>query len=124
MTIPRNSFHAVKNRSVKLLVSRGYEPVQPVTASWLSHYIPLHLIGLKGDYEALCVKLRIARGAVSEAYVESFCRYDLCQFRTLLLTAPGNVFLRCEVWVVSPNGSIHCYEVLSTSIREVASYAR
>ena len=51
--IARGSFHAIKNRSVKLLASRGYEPVQPVTDSWLSRSIPLHLIGLKGDYEAL-----------------------------------------------------------------------
>jgi len=122
--ISRGSFHAVKNRSVKLLVSRGYEPVQPVTDSWLSHSIPLHLIGLKGDYEALCVKLRIARGSPSIPYVESFCRYDLCQFRSLLLAAPGNVFLRCEIWVVSPNNAIHCYEVLADTIHEVAAYAR
>jgi len=99
-------------------------PVLPVTDSWLSHYIPLHLIGLKGDYEALCVKLRIARGTVSEAYVESCCRYDICQFRSLLLAAPGNVFLRCEIWVVSPNNAIHCYEVLADTIREVAAFAR
>jgi hypothetical protein len=122
--ISRNSFHAVKNRSVKLLVSRGYEPVQPVTDSCLSHYIPLHLIGLKGDYEALCVKLRIAQRSVSETYVESCCRYDICQFRYLLSVSPGNVFLRCEVWVVSPNNAIHCYEVLSHTIHEVAAYAR
>jgi hypothetical protein len=122
--ISQNSFHSAKNRSVKLLVSRGYEPVQPVTDSYLSHYIPLHLIGLKGDYEALCVKIRIAQGSVSEMYVESHCRYDICQFRSLLLQSPGNVFLRCEVWVVSPNNSIHCYEVLAYTIREVAAYAR
>jgi len=122
--ISRGSFHAVKNRSVKLLVSRGYEPVQPVTSSYLSRYIPLHLIGLKGEYEALCVKLRIARGSVSEPYVESCCRFDICQFRSLLLAAPGNVFLRCEIWVVSPNNAIHCYEVLADTIREVAAYAR
>jgi hypothetical protein len=122
--ISRNSYHSVKNRSVKLLVSRGYEPVQPVTDSFLSNYIPLHLIGLKGDYEALCVKLRIATGSVSEAYVESFCRYDICQFRSLLSLSPGNMFLRCEVWVVSTNNAIHCYEVLPDTIREVAAYAR
>jgi hypothetical protein len=122
--IARGSFHAVKNRSVKLLVSRGYEPVQPVTDSWLSRYIPLHLIGQKGDYEALCVKLRIARGSVSIPYVESYCRFDICQFRSLLLTSPGNVFLRCEIWVVSPDNAIHCYEVLSHTIHEVAAYAR
>jgi len=122
--IPQNSFHLAKNRSAKLLVSRGYEPVQPVTGSELAHYIPLHLIGLKGDYEALCVKIRIACRSVNETYVESLCRYDICQFRSLLLLSPGNVFLRCEVWVVSPNNSIHCYEVLATSIREVAAYAR
>jgi hypothetical protein len=122
--ISRGSFHAVKNRSVKLLVSRGYEPVQPVTDNYLSHYIPLHLIGMKDDYEALCVKLRIALRSLSEAYVESLCRYDICQFRSLLLQSPGNVFLRCELWVVSPDNAIHCYEVLTTGIREVAAYAR
>jgi hypothetical protein len=122
--ISQGSFHAVKNRSVKLLVSRGYEPAQPVTDSWLSHFIPLHLIGLKGEYEALCVKIRIARGSVSEPYVESCCRYDICQFRSLLRAAPGNVFLRCEIWAVSPDNAIHCYEVLADTIREVASFVR
>ena len=122
--IPQQSFHAAKNRSAQLLVSRGYEPVGPVTGSEFAHSIPLHFIGLKGDYEALCVKLRIARGSVSEAYVESYCRYDICQFRSLLLAAPGNVFLRCEIWVVSPNNAIHCYEVLADTIHEVAAYAR
>jgi len=121
--IPQYSFHAAKNRSAKLLVSRGYEPVQPVTGSELAHYIPLHLIGLKGDYEALCVKIRIARRSVNETYVESLCRYEICQFRSLLLQSPGTVFLRCEIWVHSPN-AIHCYEVLTTGIREVAAYAR
>ena len=122
--ISRGSFHAVKNWSVKLLVLRGYEPVLPVTDSWLSRSIPLHLIGLKGDYEALCVKIRIARGSVSEPYVESYCRFDICQFRSLLLAAPGNVFLRCEIWVVSTNNAIHCNEVLADSIREVAAFVR
>jgi len=122
--ISQESFHSMKNRSAQLLVVRGYEPVQPVTGSYLSRYIPLHLIGLKGDYEALCVKLRIARGSVSEPYVESFCRFDICQFRSLLLAAPGNVFLRCEVWVVSPDNAIHCYEVLADTIREVAVFVR
>ena len=122
--IPQLSFQAAKNWSAKLLVSRGYEPVQPVTDSLLSRHIPLHLIGMKGDYEALCVKLRLAQGSVNEAYVESHCRYDICQFRSLLLAAPGNVFLRCEIWVVSPNNAIHCYEVLADTIREVAAFVR
>jgi hypothetical protein len=122
--IPQHSFHAAKNRSAQVLVLRGCEPVRPVTASDLTHAIPLHVIGLKGDYEALCVKLRIARQPVSEAYVESFCRYDICQFRSLLLQSPGNVFLRCEIRVVSPKNAIHCYEVQKTGIREVAAYAR
>ena len=122
--IPQHTFHSAKNRSAQLLVSRGYEPVGPVTGSEFAHSIPLHFIGLKGDYEALCVKLRIARRSVSETYVKSLCRYDICQFRSLLLQSPGNVFLRCEVWVVSPNNVIHCYEVLPTGIREVAAYAQ
>jgi len=122
--IPQQSFQSVKNRCTKLLVSRGYEPVQPVTGSFLSQVIPLHLIGMKGDYEALCVKLRIAQGAVSREYVESSCGFDICQFRRLILMSPGDIFLRCEEWVASLNGSIHCYEVQATGIREVAAYAR
>lgn len=122
--IPQHSFHSAKNRSAQLLVLRGFRPAGPVTGSELAPSIPLHFIGLKGDYEALCVKLRIARGSVSIPYVESYCRYDICQFRSLLLTSPGNVFLRCEIWVVSPNNAIHCYEVLADTIREVAAFAR
>ena len=79
---------------------------------------------MKGNYEVLGVKIRAAYGSVSEAYVESFCRFEICQFRSLLTMNPGNVFIRCEVWVISTNGSIHCYEVLPDSIREVAAYAR
>jgi hypothetical protein len=118
------AFSALKQRATELLISRGFEPVLPVEECYISHYIPLHLAGAKGDNEVLCVKLRMAYGAVSVPYVESFCRFEICQFRTLLTIDPGNVFIRCEVWVVSPNGSIHCYEVLPDEIREVAAYAR
>ena len=121
--IPQRDFTAAKKRATELLVSRGYEPVLPVN-SFLSHYIPLHLVGLRGNYEALCVKLRMVYGAVSPSYVESFCRFEICQFRSFMTMDPGNIYIRCEVWVVSPNGSIHCFEVLQTEIREVAAYAR
>ncbi|MDO9035911.1 MAG: hypothetical protein Q7U51_11995 [Methanoregula sp.] len=122
--IPQHSFHSAKNRCTKLLVSRGYEPVQPVTDSHLSRIIPLHLVGMKGNYEALCVKVRLAPEAVSPENVESFCRFDICQLRSLLSMSPGDVYLRCEEWVASPNGSVHCFEVLPNEIREVAAYAR
>jgi hypothetical protein len=122
--IAQSAFTATKERAAELLMARGYEPVLPVESSFLSRYIPLHLVGLKGNYEMLGVKIRVAYGSVSPAYVESFCRYEICQFRSLLTMNPGNVFIRCEVWVVSPNGSIHCYEVLPNEIREVAAYAR
>jgi len=122
--IPQHSFHSAKNRCTKLLVSRGYEPVQPVTDSYLNRIIPLHLVGMKGNYEALCVKVRLAQEAVSPENVESFCRFDICQLRSLLSMSPGDVYLRCEEWVASPNGSVHCFEVLPNEIREVAAYAR
>ena len=121
--IPQHSFHAAKNRSAQLLVSRDYEPAGPVTCSDLASYLPLHVIGRKGDYEVLCVKLRIAQQSLSETLVESLCRYDISQFRSLLVQSPGKVFLRCELWVVSPDNAIHCYEVHTTGIREVAAYA-
>jgi len=120
--IAQSAFTASKERAAELLMARGYEPVLPVESSFLSRYIPLHLVGLKGNYEMLGVKLRVAYGSVSERYVESFCRYEICQFRSLLTMNPGNVFIRCEVWVVSPNGSIHCFEVMPNEIREVAAY--
>ena len=121
--IAQSAFTASKERAVELLMARGYEPVLPAESSFLSEYIPLHLVGMKGNYEVLGVKVRVAYGSVSPAYVESFCRYEICQFRSLLTMSPGNVFIRCELWVVSPNGSIHCYEVLPDEIREVAAYA-
>jgi hypothetical protein len=122
--IKRSEFSALKDRATGLLISRGYELVPPTDSWFVTRYIPLHLIGLRSTYEALCVKLKIAYSSVSDAYIESFCRYEICQFRSFLTIYPGNVFLRCEVWVVSPNGSIHCYEVLPNEIREVAAYAR
>ena len=121
--IAQSAFTASKERAVELLMARGYEPVLPVESSFLAEYIPLHLVGMKGNYEVLGVKVRVAYGSISPAYVESFCRYEICQFRSLLTMSPGNVFIRCELWVVSPNGSIHCYEVLPDEIREVAAYA-
>ena len=79
--IAQSAFNASKERAAELLISRGYEPVLPVESSFLSRHIRLHLIGMRGNYEALCVKMRIAYGSVSEAYVESFCRFDICQLR-------------------------------------------
>jgi hypothetical protein len=122
--ITQKVFVSSKQRAVELLVSRGFEPIVPVEECYISDYIPLHLAGAKGDNEVLCVKLRIAQGAVSAAYVEVYCRFEICQFRALLTLDPGNITLRCEVWVVSPNGSLHCFEVLRDEIREVAAYAR
>jgi hypothetical protein len=122
--IAQSAFHTAKNRCGKLLVSRGYEPVAPVTDHFLSHYIPLHLIGMRGDYEALCVKIRHAQGAVTVQYVESYCLFGCCQLRSPLTMYPGDIFLRCEVWVISPSGAIHCYEVTATEVREVAAYVR
>jgi hypothetical protein len=122
--ISQRAFDASKRRAGELLISRGYEPVLPVESSFLSRYIPLHVVGLRGDFEALGVKLRMVYGSVSAAYVESFCRFEICQFRKFLTLDPGNIFIRCEVWVVSPNGSFHCYEVSPDKIREVAAYAR
>jgi len=119
-----SAFAAFRKRARLLLAFRGYEPVEPVGRSYLSRLIPLHLIGVKGDYEALCVKLRMAHGAVNVPYAEALCRYEICQFRSLLRMDPGNALLRCEVWVVSPNGIIHCFEVNDDRIREVAAYAR
>ena len=122
--IAQKAFVALKERAGGLLVTRGFEPILPVEDCYISHYIPLHLAGAKGDNEVLCVKLRMAAAVVSLPYVESICRYEICQFRTLLALDPGNITLHCEVWVVSPNGSLHCYEVLPEGIREVAAYAR
>ena len=121
--IAQSVFNASREQATELLISRGFEFVPPENRRFLTRYIPLHLVGLRRNYEALCVKLRIAHGAVSVPYVESFCRFECCQFRSFLTKYPGNVFLRCEIWVVSPNGSIHCYEVQPNSLHEVAAYA-
>ena len=121
---PQAIIHALEARSVKLLVSRGYEPVRPVSGSIFWWRVPLNFVGMKGDTQALCVKLRIAHGSVSEEYVETNYPYDICRFRSLLLQALGDISPQCEIWVLSPNNALHCFEVLSTTIREVAAYTR
>ena len=63
--IAQSAFTATKERAAELLVARGYEPVLPVESSFLSRYIPLHLVGLRGNYEMLGVKIRVAYGSVS-----------------------------------------------------------
>ena len=119
----RRLLYAVKQRSIKLLISRGFESVYRENSSFIPQYIPLHLVGMKGDYETLCVKIWLAQEAVNPEYVESFCRIDICQFRSLLMLSPGNIFLRCEEWVASPDGSIHCFDVMPDGICEVAACA-
>lgn len=119
-----STFASCRRRSRLLLAARGYEPVEPAGRSYLSRLIPLHLIGVKGDYKALCVKLRMALGAVSVPYAESLCRYEICQFRSLLRMDPGDALISCEIWVISPNGAIHCFEVTKDGFCELAAYAR
>ena len=122
--IARRAFNTSLQRAADLLISRGFEPVLPVENCFISRFIPLHMVGLRNNCEMLCVKLRMVYGSVSESYVETFCRFEICQFRCLLMIDPGNILLRCEVWVVSPNRSIHCYEILPSEIRKVAAYVR
>ena len=119
--IARCAFNASLKRAAELLIVRGFEPVE---SCFISRSIPLHLIGLRDNCELLCVKLRMVYGSVSERYVESFCRFEICQFRSLLTSYPGDFQIHCEVWVVSPNRSIHCYEIFPYEIRKVAAYVR
>jgi len=121
--ISKTAYAAVQDRATGLLMSRGYELVPPSDTKFLTRHIPLHLIGLRGDCNALWVKLKVAYRSVSVVYIESFCVYEICQFRTFMSVYSGDLFLRCEVWIVSPTGAIHCYEVLPSEIREVAAFA-
>lgn len=122
--IAQGAFLSYRERACGLLVSRGYDPILPVESCYLSRYIPLHLVGTGTGDEVLCVKLRMAYGTPTERSVASSCRFECCQFRSLLQKDPGDADIHCEVWVVSPNHMIHCFEVFFNRIREVASYAR
>jgi hypothetical protein len=122
--ISKMMFQAAKDRSTKLLESRGFEPVLHVFDHFLYRYIHPHLIGQRSNYEVLCVKIKHATGVVSLEYVRSHCPFEICQLRSLLTMYPGDMLLRCEIWVLSPNGSIHCYDVTAEDIREVAACAQ
>ena len=63
--IAQSAFNASKERANELLISRGYETVQPVESNFLSRYIPLHLVGLRGNYDFLVRKAW--RDALSDA---------------------------------------------------------
>jgi hypothetical protein len=122
--ISKTTYASLRDRATGLLMSRGYELMPPSDVKFLTRPVPLHLIGLRGDCDALWVKLKVAYRSVSVVYIESFCVYEICQFRAFMTAYSGDLFLRCEVWIVSPTGAIHCYEVLPSEIREVAAYGR
>ena len=109
--IAQSVFHAAQDRCRDLLISRGYQPVQPGPGSIIPCQVTLHLLGMRGDVEALCVRIHRTDCPVSEDIAEFLCWPDIYMLRLLLAMDPGEVFLRCEVWVISPSGAIHCYEV-------------
>lgn len=122
--ISQTMHRAAKDRSTTLLESRGYEPVLHVFDHFLYRYIRPHLIGQRSNYEVLCVKIKHATGVVTPEYVKSRCPFEICQLRSLLTMYPGDMLLRCEIWVMSPNGSIHCFDVTADDIQEVAACVR
>ena len=109
--IAQSAFHAAQDRCRDLLISRGYQPVQPGPGSIIPCQVTLHLLGMRGDVEALCVRIHRTDCPVSEDIAEFLCWPDICMLRLLLAMDPGEVFLRCEVWVISPSGAIYCFEV-------------
>lgn len=117
-----SQYRWIKRKSIKLLTSRGYQFVHP-SDSFLSQYARLSFIGMRGDYEALCVKVNVSDLPFNEIRsIEGLCWKEIAQFNNLLTMYPGDMFLRCEVWIFAPYRELYCFEVAKDGIRE-AVYA-
>ena len=83
----------------------------------------LHLIGTRSDYEVLCVRVCRTVCPVSPDIAEFLSWQDVCALRALLAADPGDRYLRCEVWIIPPDGPVRCFEVTKKGVCEVAAYA-
>jgi hypothetical protein len=113
----------IRNRCNELLAMRGYDHADMAGLSRFVRHGRPSFSGSRGDYETLCVRVCRTGCRVSDDIAEFLCWPDVCFLRSILITAPGETFLRCEVWLIPPDESVHCFEVTATGIFRVAVYA-
>ena len=110
----------VTRDAVKILEGRGYGVVHtsnPVS----SRYVPVNLIGIRGEHEILHVKLKISMHTFpDDAAIEVFCAEECRQFRKMMTVDPGEFEPHFEVWVSLPSGGFSGIEVLPESLKAVA----
>ena len=110
----------VTRDAAKILEGRGYDVVHTNSPA-MSRYVPVNLIGIRGEYEVLHVKLKISIHAFpDDTAIEMFCAEECRQFRKMMTVDPGEFEPHFEVWVSLPSGGFSGIEVLPECLKAVA----
>ena len=95
-----------------ILVSEGYR-VLPMRPCFVSRHKPVNLIGMRGPYEMIYLRLKyLARIPDDPATLAGCCREEEEILRTLFSLETGFIRLHREIWVRPRSGGFCCFEVL------------
>ncbi|MFA4859749.1 hypothetical protein [Methanoregula sp.] len=94
-----------------ILVSEGYR-VLPARRCFVSRYKPVNLIGMRGPYEMIYLRLKYIAGIPDDpAALADFCREEGESLRTLFPLETGFIRLHREIWVRPRSGGFCCFEI-------------
>lgn len=111
MTAARRMAVVIRD-AAKILTSRGYGVVH-VGSPAISRYVPVDLVGIRGEHEVLHVKLKISiHSFPDDSAAGRFCAEECRQFRKMMTVDPGEFEPHFEVWVSLPSGGFCRIEVL------------
>jgi len=119
MTAARRMAVVIRD-AAKVLEGRGYGVVHtsnPVS----SRYVPVNLIGIRGEHEILHVKLKVSLHTFpDDAAIARFCAEECRLLRRMMTVDSGEFEVHFEVWVSLPSGKFCGIEVLPESFKAVA----
>ena len=95
-----------------ILVSEGFR-VLPMRSCFVSRHKPVNLIGMRGQYEMIYLRLKyLARIPDDPATLADCCREEGEILRYLFPLGTGFIRLHREIWIRPRSGGFCCFEVL------------
>jgi hypothetical protein len=81
---------------------------------------PVHLVASRGPGETRYIRIKkVIHRSRMTLNIETRCRVEIRQYRRILCGPEGIPGLHCEIWIYSLRDGFHCYEVLTSSVREI-----
>ena len=95
-----------------ILVSEGYR-VLPMRSCFVSRHKPVNLIGMRGPYEMIYLRLKyIARIPDDPATIADCCRVEGEILRDRFPLETGFIRLHREIWLRPRSGGFCCFKIL------------